>query len=200
MVIILTLKEILTNQDARKLFGKKEIEIILKQLNSIPLSQSEKNRLSRDIRPKLSIIKEFAQFKDEFDLKKNKSIKELLQKAVGTILNGELKDSINAILLFGSFANSTSTERSDIDVCVLFKKEISLKEATRFRIRISGQVSDKIDVQVFNILPAKIKKSIAENHRILYRSKEFDNLDFSIRYLKDEDYQIRMKNIFGAEA
>ena len=60
MVIILTLKTIIKNhKEIRKIFGKKEIKIILKQLEGISLNQSEKNRLSRDIRPKLNIIKEF---------------------------------------------------------------------------------------------------------------------------------------------
>ena len=50
MVIIL-LSEFLThNKNARRIFGKKELEIILKQLDGLPLTQSEKNRLSRDVK------------------------------------------------------------------------------------------------------------------------------------------------------
>ena len=46
MVVILELKEFLiNNKNARKIFGKTEIEIILKQLDGITLTQSEKNRL-----------------------------------------------------------------------------------------------------------------------------------------------------------
>jgi hypothetical protein len=40
------LKEVINkNKGIRKIFGKKEIEIILKQLDGIELTQSEKNRL-----------------------------------------------------------------------------------------------------------------------------------------------------------
>ena len=54
-------KNLLKNsKNVRKIFGKKEIEIILKQLEGITLTQSEKNRLSRDIRPKLKVIKELS--------------------------------------------------------------------------------------------------------------------------------------------
>ncbi len=181
------------NQEARKVFGKRELEIIQKQLKGFQLTQSESNRLSRDIKQKLQFIKELSGFEDEFDLVKNQENKILIKKAVNTILNHKLKDNINAILLFGSFADNNFTFRSDIDVCVIFKRELSLKEATQFRIEILGSLSDKMDIQVFNILPQKIKKSIAQNHKILYKTNKFNNLDFSIKYIKDNDFQIRMK-------
>ena len=182
-----------TGENVRKIFGKRELEIIEKQLNGINLTQSEKNRLSRDIRSKFECIIQLSTFKDEFGLIKNQRNKRIVQKAVSIILNDELKKEIKTILLFGSFADNSFTNNSDIDICVVFKKEISLKEATNFRIRISGHLPDKIDVQVFNTLPFKIKKSIAENHRVLYKSKEFDDIGFSVRYIKDNDYLLRIK-------
>ncbi len=42
--------------EARKIFGQRELKIIEKQLNGISLTQSEKNRLSRDIRYKISAV------------------------------------------------------------------------------------------------------------------------------------------------
>lgn len=201
MVIILVLKKLLkSNRNARKIFGKKEIEIILKQLDGFPLTQSEKNRLSRDIKPKLEFIKEISNFKDEFKLQKNQNNKRLIEEAVDRILSDELKENIQAILLFGSFADRSFTIRSDIDICVIFKKDLSLKEATKFRMRIAGQLSEKIDIQVFNTLPQKIKREIARNHKLLYKDKAYDNLDFSIKYLKDEDYFIRMNKVIGVGA
>jgi len=186
------------NKDARRIFGKKEIEIILKQLDGIDLKQSEKNRLSRDIKPKLKFIKEILRFQDEFELKKNACNKKIIEKAIEHILNDELKENIKAILLFGSHAKGIVTKKSDIDICVIFDK-ISLDDATKFRIRISGELPDKVDVQIFNVLPQKIKREIARNHKTLYKDESFDNLSFTIRYLKDEDYFIRLKNIVGVE-
>ncbi len=200
MVIILELKEFLkSNTNARKIFGKKEISIILKQLDGISLTQSEKNRLSRDIRPKLNFIKEISNFEDEFELKKDANNIKIIDKAVRLILQDELKNKIEAILLFGSHVKGIVTTRSDVDICVVFT-DISLEEATKFRIRISGEFSKKADIQVFNILPQKIKRAIARNHKILYKSNDFDNLSFTIRYLKDEDYFIRMNRIMGEVA
>lgn len=191
------LKFLKTNQNSRKIFGKKELEIIEKQLNGITLTQSEKNRISRDIRTKLDFIKEFSQFKDKFNLKKNIDNLKLIEDAVELIKNDELKENIQSIFLSGSHSKGIVTKRSDIDICVLFKKDISLKEATKFRIRISREFPKKVDIQVFNILPQKLKRDIARNHKILYKKQNFDNLSFTIKYLKDDDYFIRMKKTMG---
>lgn len=200
-MIISTFKEFLrNNRNARKIFGKRELEIMLKQLEGIQLKQSEKNRLSRDIKPKLEFIKDIARFQDEFKLKKNQDNKKIIEKTVDTILNDEFSNEIKAILLFGSFADNSFTNSSDIDICVIFRKNISIKEATGFRIRVSGQLPEKVDLQVFNLLPQKIKREIARNHKVLYHSKDYDNIGFTIKYLKDEDYFIRMDKILGIEA
>src|SRR3989338_10305241 len=200
MVINLKLLQCLKNQKARKIFGKKELSIIAKQLAGLRLTQSEKNRLSRDIRPKLEFIGEIAQFRDEFRLAKSQDNKALMGKAVDAILRDGQKDTIEAILLFGSFADGTFSSLSDIDICVVFRKNPTLQEATEFRMRVSGEIPEKINVHVFNILPQKLKRAIARSHKVLYSSGEFDNLDFSVRYIKDEDYFIRMGRISGEAA
>ncbi len=187
------------NEKARKIFGERELKIIEKQLLGISLTQSEKNRLSRDIRKKLEFISEISAFKEEFNLKKRAGIEKLIKKAVELMLKDKLKEEIKAILLFGSHVKGIVTKRSDIDICVIFR-DISVEEATRFRIRISGELPKNVDIQVFNILPQKIKREIARNHKILYKKGSFDNLSFSIKYLKDNDYFIRMKKIMGEAA
>lgn len=196
MVIILLSEFLRQNKSARRIFGKKELEIILKQLDGLPLTQSERNRLSRDIKPKLDFIKEVSKFENEFELKKDADNLKLINKAVQLILQDKLRDRIKAILLFGSHVKGTVTKRSDIDICVVFTG-IDLEEATKFRIRILGNFSTKVDIQVFNILPQKIKRSIARNHKVLYKREDYDNTNFTIKYLKDDDYFIRMKKVFG---
>ncbi|MBU1946807.1 MAG: nucleotidyltransferase domain-containing protein [Nanoarchaeota archaeon] len=193
----MTLKEFLkNNKETRKIFGKKEIDIILNQLDGIQLTQSERNRLSRDIRPKLNFIKEISKFRGDFNLKKNADNLTLINKAVELILEDSLKEKIISILLFGSHVKGTITKRSDIDICVVFK-EISQEESDKFRIRLLSNFSEKVDIQVFNTLPQKIKREIAKKHRILYKTEDFNNMEFTINYLKDEDYFIRTKKIMG---
>src|SRR3989344_4732457 len=164
MEVTLMLSDFLkNNKNARKVFGKKEIGILIKQLDGISLTQSEKNRLSRDIRPKLEVIKELSEFEAEFELKKDANNLRIIDKAIRLILQDKLKDRIDSILLFGSHMKGVVTKRSDIDIAVVFA-HITLEEATRFRIRISGEFTEKVDIQVFNVLPQKIKRLIAGRH------------------------------------
>ncbi|HLC77964.1 MAG TPA: nucleotidyltransferase domain-containing protein [Candidatus Nanoarchaeia archaeon] len=159
------------NVNARKIFGKRELKIIEKQLNGINLTQSEKNRLSRDIREKFKFIKAVARFEEEFELKKGSEIKEKIEDAKKIILEHPFKKRIKQIMLFGSVVENKLTFRSDIDIAVLFDK-ISTKEATLFRAQISGKVSDRMDIQVFNTLPEKIKESILRNNKVLYKNEQ----------------------------
>ncbi|MAH03693.1 hypothetical protein CMI39_03320 [Candidatus Pacearchaeota archaeon] len=156
-----------TNENARKIFGKREIKIIEKQLFGINLTQSEKNRLSRDIRVKLNFIKEVSRFSEEFNLKKSSIIKKLIEETKSIILEDILFKKIKKIVLFGSVIENNITFKSDIDIAVEFL-EINLEQATTFRKRISGKVNSKVDIQVYNNLPKKIKKEIDLNGRILY--------------------------------
>ncbi len=156
------------NPFARKIFGAREIVIIQKQVAGINLTQSEKNRLSRDIRPKLKFILEVSKFGNEFELKKGSENKRMVDVALDVIKRDRAFRRVKEIWLFGSMATNKMTIRSDIDIAVLFNK-INLTEATNFRIRILGKVDDKVDIQVFSALPEKIKKSILKNHRVLYK-------------------------------
>ncbi|HLD34094.1 MAG TPA: nucleotidyltransferase domain-containing protein [Candidatus Nanoarchaeia archaeon] len=156
-----------TNANARKIFGIRELKIIEKQLLGINLTQSEKNRLSRDIRKKFEFIKDVAAFKDQFELKKGHDIQKKINEVLETIKNDRLFSRITKIVLFGSTISKQRSHRSDIDIGVTFES-ISSKEAFQFRSRISGNSSDDIDIQVLNELPPKIKKSVEANHKILY--------------------------------
>ena len=161
------LKFLSKNEDARKIFGKRELKIIEKQLNGINLSQSEKNRLSRDIRRKLNFIREVSKFEDEFDLKKGSIVKEIVNETKEVILNSKYLSRIKKIILFGSSIENKRTFRSDIDIAVEFD-EISKKEASEFRIKILGQSKEAVDVQVYNVLPEKIKKEIDLKGKVIY--------------------------------
>lgn len=171
MVVMMNLLEFLKeNEFSRKIFGKRELKIIEKQLNGISLTQSEKNRLSRDIRPKFKFIEKCANLKDEFNLKKGIINKRLIEEAKEIILEDVLFKNIKSILLFGSIVENKMMVKSDIDIAVIFKK-INLKEVTLFRKRIQSKVNSKIDVQVFNVLSKKVKKDILKKYKILYEAK-----------------------------
>jgi len=165
--IIKFLKE---NSNSRKIFGERELKIIEKQLQGINLTQSEKNRLSRDIREKLKFIKQISKFEEEFDLKKGTEIKDLINTTLDVIKGHKDFKKIKKIILFGSAVENKLTFRSDIDIAVVFDK-ITKREAGQFRIYVLGRVNDKMDVQVYNVLPEKIKKEIDQKGRQLYEQK-----------------------------
>jgi|SRR3989338_268355 len=163
------LKELKSNeQDIRKLFGKRELVIIKKQLFGVKLSQSEKNRLSRSIRKKFEAIKILSQYSSEFSLKHGAEIKKTINETLELIAKSRYNPQIKRIILFGSTVDSTRALNSDIDIAVEFFN-IDKKEATNFRLDIMKKSNEKVDVQVYNILPDKIKKEIDEKGRPLAR-------------------------------
>ena len=164
------LNELKENKNARKIFGKRELKIIEKQLLGVNLTQSEKNRLSRDIRKKFDFIEEISRFRKEFDLKKGTEIKKMIEEAKEAILNDSLFKRINQIILFGSTVENKLTLNSDIDIAIKVNK-INLKEATLLRKRVLGKVNKKIDIQIYNYLPKKIKNEIDKKGIVLYENK-----------------------------
>ena len=159
-----------SNKNARKIFGKSELKIVEKQMYGINSTQSEKNRLSRDIRKKLEFIKEAARFSEDFELKKGAATKEIIEEAKKVILDDIFSKRIKMIILYGSFIEKKFTFKSDIDLAVEFS-EISLKEATLFRKRILGRVDQRVDVQVYNHLPRKIKIEV-DKGKVLYKNED----------------------------
>jgi len=164
----MTLINLIKNsQNIRKIFGKKELKIIEKQLLGINLSPSEKTRLSRDIRKKFEAVKELSAFSEEFKLKKSSEIKREIEQAVEIIKESPSFKKIKKIILFGSTKEKNRTFRSDIDIGVEFD-DIDAKKATEFRIWVMSRVPERADIQVINLLPEKIKDSISKNYKILY--------------------------------
>lgn len=159
------------NENTRKIFGERELKIIEKQLLGINLTQSEKNRLSRDIRKKFEFIKQVFKFSEEFKLKKGRIINKMIQEAKETILKDIFFKKIKKIILFGSLIENKLTFKSDIDIAIEFS-DINLKEATLFRKRILGRVNPKIDIQIYNYLPDNIKKEIDNKRRIIYEKNQ----------------------------
>ena len=61
--------------------------------------------------------------------------------------------------------------QSDIDISVEFD-DIDITQATNFRKRLLGKISERIDLQVYNVLPEKVKKDIDEKGKVLYDKNE----------------------------
>ncbi len=169
-VIMKFIKFLKNNEKARKIFGKRELKIIEKQLRGIPLTQSEKNRLSRDIRKKFQFIEEASKFSDMFDLKKASSVNSLIQEIKEIILEHPLENKMERIILFGSVVEKKPTLKSDIDIAVEFSK-ISEKKAFSFRKNVLGKLPDSVDVKVFNVLPKKVKREVKNKGKVIWKNE-----------------------------
>ncbi len=156
--------------EVRSIFGERELKIIEKQLFGIKLKPSEKTRLSRDIKRKFRAIKALAEFSDESNLKHGKIIKRLIEDSKERILESEYYKKINKIIVFGSTVENKRNFSSDVDIAVEFDY-ITNKEATEFLIKTKIGLSKDIDLEVYNILPEKIKKEIDEKGKTIYERK-----------------------------
>jgi len=145
--------------DARKIFGKRELVIIRKQLLGLRLTQSERNRLSRDIRRKLTFVDALARFRDEFGLSHGAQLKRTLNEAKEAILEDSAGPRVNRIVLFGSVLSGDLTLTSDIDLAIDVPG-ISLRDATALRRRLLGKLPEHVDVQVYSTLPAHLKSAV----------------------------------------
>ena len=167
MNLLDTLKK---DENIRKIFGKRELVIIEKQLLGVSLKASEKTRLSREIRKKFEAINALISFAKDFGLKHSAITKEMINEAKKAILASKYFPRIKKVVLFGSIIERQLALRSDIDIAVEFI-QITKNEALRFRLDILNKISDKVDIQVYNVLPNKIKKEIELKGRVLYERK-----------------------------
>ena len=178
------------NALARRLFGEREIDIAVRQMKGLPLTASERVRLSRDIRPKLELVRELAAFGDEFALKKNKANETAWKRAVDEIRRDAVGREAVAVLLFGSQVTGEKTRRSDVDIAVVFGRAPDRKTVFGFESRLNGAV-EGVHVSVFEALPPRVKAEIARNHRVLFAGKGFDEAGLEARALMaEEDYRI----------
>lgn len=160
------LNELEKNENVRKIFGKREIIIIKKQLLGVKMTQSEKNRLSRDIRKKFDAMSALSKFQDEFDVKRGNENKKLIESVKREILSGGHR-GIKRIFLFGSAVSGEMMLMSDIDIAVEFKN-IEKKDVDRFKLDILKNFPNRLDIQVFNVLPEKIKTEILNKGKVIY--------------------------------
>ena len=167
----MTLFDFIKNEPlATRIFGRAEIEIIKKQLLGINLTQSEKNRLSRSIRPKFEFIRKCSVHKEEFDIKKGGEVYKKISLFKEKLLLDKLGRDIQRIYLFGSFVENKMSHDSDVDLAVEFKK-IDLRVATLFKKRMLEEKPELIDLSIYNNLPKNIQREIKQNGKILFEDK-----------------------------
>lgn len=167
----MTLYEFIKDEPlAKVVFGKKEIEIIKKQLIGIKLKQYERNILSRSIRKKFNFIKKCSVYKEEFEIKKGGEIIKQLEILRDLMLLDKIGKNIKKIYIFGSFVENKMSSNSDVDIAIEFKN-IDKKEISKFKKRILEQKKDLFDISIFNNLPTNIQNEIKKNGKVFFENK-----------------------------
>lgn len=89
------------------------------------------------------------------------------------ILDLDKKKKIKFIMLFGSVKDGTSTPLSDIDIAIYY--DGNRTERFKFRKLVSGNLSDRVDIQLFQDLPVILQKEVLKG-KLIYNT----NFDFII--------------------
>ncbi len=157
-------------QGLLNLFTKKELEIILKHVKGITLSQADLNRLSREIRPKFAIIEKMGLIATPFfKLKKGCESEIKIKELIDMIKLSKYKDKIKKILLFGSYLEKRNDLNSDIDIALSLPKS-NEDEINKILLWINLEKEEGIDISIYESLPINIKKEV-DNGRILYENQ-----------------------------
>lgn len=92
----------------------------------------------------------------------------------------DLKDIIpyaKGIILYGSFAKGYADEQSDIDICIIKKKEVDAKFLYEKILYVMA--NKDYDIVMFNMIPWYLRGEILENGKIVY-AEDMDELEFWI--------------------
>lgn len=86
-------------------------------------------------------------------------------KIIGLLKKFKLLTKTNFVMLFGSVANKTNNPLSDVDICISLN--LSAKARLNARIKLSGALPDKYDIQIFEDLPLYLQKNVLSG-KLLY--------------------------------
>ena len=94
-----------------------------------------------------------------------KDIKEWIKLIMNELRSN---DEVEAIYLFGSYAKGNAKPISDIDICVLTKRDIP----KRVKEEILSNSSKNIDISIFWDLPPTIRFRVFKEGKLLYKRDE----------------------------
>lgn len=134
------------------------------------------------------------------------NIKERLPKLIEEFKQDE---NIAVFYLFGSYAKDEIKPLSDVDIAVLFKKNVSAKKYWDFKLNLVSKAmpvlgTDEVDFVVLNEAPYELAYNILKEGRILFCRDEKWFLEFrektvmsylDTQFLREEGYFHLMERI-----
>ena len=123
-----------------------------------------------------------------------------MDKQMKEELLGVLKDIIpyvKGILAYGSVIKGYADAKSDIDICVIPKGGIELKELYDRILYVSAD--ERYDITVFNEIPWYLRGEILEHNEVIYAEDDYE-LDFWLyKYSKTWHGMKRRQRLVSAD-
>ena len=157
-----------------KILTKKEMKIINKRLENRRLSQIERNRLSRSIRPKL---KEISKIDSVNLLLKLEYVPDSIpiENTIIRVVKKHLHN-VDSIILYGSAVQTNYKEYNDIDILIITKTKIYKTEKEKWRkIREITDVLKENDItaDIEMISKKGLLTSYKNNPTLIYQLKDY---------------------------
>lgn len=112
------------------------------------------------------------------------------EEQIKPILGELMRDEVEAIYLFGSYARGNAKPTSDIDICVLTGRNIP----KQVKEEILSNSSRGVDISIFWDLPPTIRFRVLKEGKLLYKKDEIGLQRIKVDTLKSYlDIQPRIK-------
>ena len=111
-------------------------------------------------------------------------IENLIEEFLEEIKKSEFFSKIEFIVLFGSYLSDYHLDDSDVDICLYIKD--NQKNLANFRLNLLKKFSDKLDVQIYQLLPTYIQVEVLKGKFIYIRNED---LVYEIAYETIEEYE-----------
>ncbi len=126
-------------------------------------------------------------------------IDELVKINVEKLKNLVGFEKVRFIILYGSAAEGTTRENSDIDLCIDIDEDTDY-ERSKFRLMVLSEVPDFFDVQIFAQLPVYVKKEVLKGKVVFCRDEEY-LYEVAISTIKEfDDFKYRYYDYIGERA
>ena len=104
--------------------------------------------------------------------------------------------------LFGSEARGTSHKESDIDIGVLFDKNVNPKDYLKLEGRLIDFFSEiypkkEINIVNLNIASPLLKQVAILEGKLFYQRKDLDRIFFQIKTLQEYEDYLHLSNIYN---
>ena len=101
------------------------------------------------------------------------------------------KSQVDSLIIFGSYSNSKYSQLSDLDIAVIFSKNVTEEE----KIEILSHSTDELDICDFWTLPLPLQFKIVSSNNILKESSNFNQIKTKIT-LKWLNFKPRLRKMY----